>query len=108
MTCSRCRRTRPTQPNGNANRAPNARGQDNPRRKMRAGILSANEGMGGLGTPAAGNFTVAFAPPSVLRRQTAAWGAVQAESVDVLRHEPFDYQFRASRHLLIASERVNR
>src|SRR5262245_24118258 len=76
--------------------------------KMRAGDLSANEDMGGLGTPAAGNFTVAFAPPSVLRRQTAAWGAVQAENVDVLRHEPFDYQFRASRHLLIASERVNR
>jgi AraC family transcriptional regulator len=51
---------------------------------------------------------VSFAPPSILQRQTANWGAVQVESVEVLRHEPFEYKFTASRHLLIASERVNR
>src|SRR5262249_48955437 len=33
---------------------------------------------------------------------------VEVENVEVLRHEPFEYKFTATRHLLIASERVNR
>jgi AraC family transcriptional regulator len=65
--------------------------------------------MADLGLPTTGKSIVAFAPPSILQRQAATWGAVQAENVEVLRHEPFDYKFNAaSRHLLIASERVNR
>jgi len=64
--------------------------------------------MDDLGTPTTGSSGVAFAPPSILRRQTAAWDAVEVENVEVLRHEPFDYKFTASRHLLIASEGVNR
>jgi AraC family transcriptional regulator len=64
--------------------------------------------MGDLAISTTGKPIVSFAPPSILQRQTATWGAVQVESVEVLRHEPFEYQFTAFRHLLIASERVNR
>src|SRR5262249_55048354 len=47
---------------------------------------------------------VAFAPPSTVRcSRSAAWSAVEVETTEVLRHEPFAYEFTAPRHLLIAS-----
>ena len=52
---------------------------------------------------------VAFAPASIVRHQTAAWDFAQADNVEGIRHEAFDYQFKASsRHLLIATERAER
>src|SRR5262249_41345744 len=35
--------------------------------------------------------------------RSAAWSAVEVETTEVLRHEPFTYEFTAPRHLLIAS-----
>jgi hypothetical protein len=32
---------------------------------------------------------LAVAPPAVAQHQSADWGLVQAEQVDVIRHEPF-------------------
>ncbi len=64
--------------------------------------------MSGIGVPTTGNPVVAFAPPSIARHRTAVWSGMQADNVDVVRHEPFDYTFKASRHLLIASERAER
>ena len=51
---------------------------------------------------------LAVAPPAVAQHQSADWGLVQAEQVDVIRHEPFSYEFKGSRHLLVASERAER
>jgi AraC family transcriptional regulator len=50
----------------------------------------------------------AVAPPAIARRQSADWGFVQAEHLEIIRHEAFDYEFKGSRHMLIASERAER
>jgi len=62
----------------------------------------------GLAVPPADNSVVAFTPPSALQCRSAAWSAVEVETTEVVRHEPFSYEFTAPRHLLIASERVDR
>jgi AraC family transcriptional regulator len=65
--------------------------------------------MGGLDIAITGKPLVAFAPPAIVRHQIAAWSAIQADNVEGVRHETFDYEFKAaSRHLLIASERAER
>jgi hypothetical protein len=51
---------------------------------------------------------LAVAPPTVAQHQSADWGLVQAEQVDIIRHEPFSYEFKGPRHLLVASERAER
>jgi AraC family transcriptional regulator len=51
---------------------------------------------------------LAVAPPAVAQHQSADWGLVQAEQVDIIRHEPFSYEFKGPRHLLVASERAER
>jgi AraC family transcriptional regulator len=47
-------------------------------------------------------------PPAIARRQRSDWGFVQAEQIEVIRHESFDYEFNGTRHLLIASDRAER
>lgn len=47
-------------------------------------------------------------PADIARRQSAAWSGLGADSVQVTRHEPFEYEFRAPFHLLIAYERASR
>ena len=37
---------------------------------------------------------LAVAPPAVAEHQSADWGLVQAEQVDIIRHEPFSYEFK--------------
>jgi AraC family transcriptional regulator len=51
---------------------------------------------------------LAVAPPAIAQHHSADWALVQAEQVEVIRHESFDYEFKGSRHLLIASERAER
>jgi AraC family transcriptional regulator len=62
----------------------------------------------GLGNSTARSPHLAVTPPAIVRRQTGDWGFLQGEHMEVVRHEPFDYQFKGSRHLLIASERAER
>jgi AraC family transcriptional regulator len=76
--------------------------------KMWADAMLADAITRGLAAPPADNSVVAFAPPSVLQRRTATWSTVKVETTEVVRHEPFSYEFTARRHLLIASERVDR
>jgi AraC family transcriptional regulator len=65
--------------------------------------------MDGLGIPVTGVPFVEFAPRSIVQHQTADWSAVRADNVEGVRHEAFDYEFKASPgHLLIASERAER
>src|SRR6516162_8816589 len=51
---------------------------------------------------------LAVDPPAVVHHQRADWGLVQAEQVDIIRHEPVSYESKGPRHLLVASERAER
>jgi AraC family transcriptional regulator len=51
---------------------------------------------------------VEISPPDIARRRLTNWGALQAEAVNVIRREPFEYGFQSRRHLLIAYERAER
>src|ERR1700716_2789020 len=48
--------------------------------------------------------TVDISPSEIVRRQSAAWPGLHVETVQVLRHKPFEIGFRAPCHLLIAAE----
>jgi len=77
---------------------------DAPFGQSAADAMSLNAITGGLNVPPCDNSVVAFAPPSTVRCcRSAAWSAVEVETTEVLRHEPFTYEFTAPRHLLIAS-----
>jgi AraC family transcriptional regulator len=47
---------------------------------------------------------VDYSPPEIVRRHSAAWSGMLVETVQVMRHTPFEYGFRAPCHLLIAAE----
>jgi AraC family transcriptional regulator len=51
---------------------------------------------------------VQFAPPDVPRRRLAQWHGIQADAVEIVSREPYEYGFKASRHLLIMSEHAQR
>ena len=51
---------------------------------------------------------VEFAPPDIARRHIATWNGLQTDTVEVVRREPFAYEYKASRHLLIMCERAER
>jgi AraC family transcriptional regulator len=51
---------------------------------------------------------VEISPPEIVRRRSAAWSGLHAETVQVMRHMPFEYGFRAPYHLLIAAELAER
>src|SRR5882762_10827366 len=47
---------------------------------------------------------VDYSPSEIVRRHSAEWSGLQVETVQVVRHTPFEYGFRAPCHLLIAAE----
>lgn len=51
---------------------------------------------------------VEFAPPDIARRHIATWNGLQTDAVEVVRREPFAYEYRAAHHLLIMCERAER
>jgi len=51
---------------------------------------------------------VEFAPTGLVDRRSSCWPGLRVETVRVTRKEPFEYGFRATQHLLIASERAYR
>jgi AraC family transcriptional regulator len=65
-------------------------------------------GIGLSGFRSASPSIVEISPPDIARRQSANWGAIQADTVRVTRRETFEYSFQARRHLLIAYERAER
>ena len=58
--------------------------------------------------PCAGCAPVEFTPPDIARRDIATWNGIKAESVALVRREPFAYRLNASCHLLIMAEHVER
>src|ERR1700687_3344736 len=51
---------------------------------------------------------VDYSPAEIVRRHSAAWPGLHVETVQVTRHKPFEYGFRAPCHLLIVAERAER
>src|SRR5580765_3998727 len=51
---------------------------------------------------------VDYSPSEIVRRHSAAWSGLIVETVQVMRHRPFEYGFRAPCHLLIAAELAER
>src|SRR5258708_3743715 len=51
---------------------------------------------------------VDYSPSEIARRHSAAWSGLIVETVQVTRHTPFEYGFRAPCHLLIAAELAER
>jgi AraC family transcriptional regulator len=51
---------------------------------------------------------VDFSPSEIVRRHSAGWSGLHVETVQVTRHMPFEYGFRAPCHLLIAAELAER
>src|SRR5258708_33319234 len=47
---------------------------------------------------------VHYSPSEIVSRNSAAWSGLLVETVQVMRHKPFEYRFRAPCHLLIAAE----
>src|SRR6267154_5912188 len=47
---------------------------------------------------------VDISPSEIVRHHSAAWSGLHVETVQVMRHTPFEYSFRAPCHLLIATE----
>src|ERR1700716_4547308 len=60
------------------------------------------------GFPSAPPSIVEISRPDIVRRRLANWGAIQADTVKVIRRERFEYGFRGRRHLLIVYERAER
>src|SRR6202165_5319685 len=51
---------------------------------------------------------VDISPSEIVRRHSAAWSGLHVETVQVMRHTPFEYGFRGPCHLLIAAELAER
>src|SRR3977135_510193 len=51
---------------------------------------------------------VDYSPSEIVRRHSTAWSGLRVETVQIMRHTPFEYGFRAPCHLLIAAERGQR
>ena len=51
---------------------------------------------------------VDFSPSEIVRRRSVAWSGLIVETVEIMRHKPFEYRFRAPCHLLIAAELAER
>ena len=51
---------------------------------------------------------VRITPPDIARRYLTTVGGIQADAVEVIRREPYEYGFNAPCHMLIMSERQER
>jgi AraC family transcriptional regulator len=51
---------------------------------------------------------VDYSPSEIVRRRSATWSGLHVETVQLMRHKPFEYGFRAPCHLLIAAELAER
>jgi AraC family transcriptional regulator len=47
---------------------------------------------------------VDVSPSEIVRRRSVAWSGLHVETVQVMRHTPFEYSFRAPCHLLVVPE----
>jgi AraC-like DNA-binding protein len=62
----------------------------------------------GIDPMSAASSVVQFGPPDVAHRHLAEWNGIQADTVEIVSREPYEYGFKASHHLLIMSEHAQR
>src|ERR1700730_4390920 len=60
------------------------------------------------GAPCSSCSSVSFSPPGIVNRRVTDWGAIRADTIQIMRRERFEYGYQAPCHLLIASERNER
>src|SRR5260370_12479533 len=65
-------------------------------------------GVDGSSVEGSSQSIVRITPPDIARRDLRTLGGIQADTVEVIRREPYEYGFKALRHLLIMSERQER
>src|SRR5713101_493961 len=51
---------------------------------------------------------VRITPPDIFRHRITTWNGIRSDAIQLIRREPFEYEFRARCHLLIMSERAER
>jgi len=51
---------------------------------------------------------IEFSPSDIARHQIATWNGIQADAVEFVRPERFEYGFRAAHHILIVCEHLER
>jgi len=51
---------------------------------------------------------VDYTPPHIIQRRVAAWRGLWAETLELTESQPYEYDFQAPFHLLIAAERSER
>src|ERR1700730_9940812 len=51
---------------------------------------------------------VRITPPDIFRHQITTWNGIRSDPIQLIRLQPFEYEFRASCRLLIMSERAER
>ena len=59
-------------------------------------------------TPCDGCAPVRFTPADIAQRQVAHWTGIDAESIAMLRREPYEYRLQTSCHLLVMAEHAER
>jgi AraC family transcriptional regulator len=65
--------------------------------------------MEGLDTGSAHACTgVRITPPDIFRHRISVWNGIRSDAIQLIRREPFAYEFRSPCHLLIMSERAER
>jgi len=51
---------------------------------------------------------VQFTPSDIAQRNVTHWAGIDAESIELIRREPYEYQLKSSCHLLVMAERAER
>jgi AraC family transcriptional regulator len=75
---------------------------------LRAALLTEYRPPARLHPDIAARPIVDYSPSEIVRRHSVAWSGLLVETVQVMRHKPFEYGFRAPCHLLIAAELAER
>jgi AraC family transcriptional regulator len=58
--------------------------------------------------PCDGCAPVRFTPSDIARREITHWNGIDAETIELVRREPYEYQLKSSCHMLVMAEHAER
>jgi AraC family transcriptional regulator len=73
-----------------------------------ANAVAAHAPVPGVATPCDGCAPMQFTPSDIAQRDMAHWIGIDAETVSLVRCEPYEYRLQTSRHLLVMAEHAER
>ena len=73
-----------------------------------ANAVAAHAPAGRAATPCDGCAPVQFTPSNIAQRNVAHWTGIDAETISLVRREPYQYQMQSSCHLLVMAELAER